>query len=93
METLDPTPLGNILPLLCWGAFEGTFPLSDGRLGPANQGQQTSQHSALSQALGYLLWLKAMRLGWERRVWIRGWRGGGGVGEGASCGRGSCNYV
>lgn len=93
METLDPTPLGNILPLSCWGAFEGTFPLSRGRLGPANQGQQPSQHSALSQALGYLLWLKAMRLGWERRVWVRDWRGGGGVGEGASCGRGSCNYV
>lgn len=55
LETLDPTPLGSILPLLCWDALEGTFPLSHSWLGPANQGQPPCQRSTLSQALGYLL--------------------------------------
>ena len=54
-QSRNPSPLRKILPLLCWGAFEGTLPLSRGRLGPAIQGQQPSQRSATSQALGYLL--------------------------------------
>lgn len=54
-QSWDPTPLRKSLPLLCWGALEGTLPLSGGRLGPAIQGQQPSPRSAVSQALGYLL--------------------------------------
>lgn len=42
---------------------------------------------------GIFIVVKSNEVWVGEEVWVRGWRGGGGVGEGIFCGRGFCNYL